>query len=441
MEQGEAWSARRARDLARGDARGIFVAVTDARPASGAPPSGGPLGGAPFAAKDTLDTRALPTTGNTPALLGTHRSRDNPVLSRLIAAGAELIGKTSTHELALGITTSAAAFPACRNPADPERSPGGSSGGSGAAVAAGIVPFAIGTDTGGSISIPAAWCGVFGLRPTTGRWPVGGVVPLSRTRDTVGVIADSVGRLAAVDAVAVGDRRPPSDEALRLTSGARIRIGVPDADATFTRRLADPVRRAWEESLDRLRASGSVTLIRIETEELHEIERRCGHEIEFFEIARELTEYLAGLPRPLRFGELLEGVALDEVGEALRESVRAGARSEHYAEALVARSALQARYDAMFATSGVQGLLYPTTPITAPRLGAERTAELGADESVFAVGTRNLNPGSVSGQPVVTLPAAGRDPGRAPVGVSLEGPRHADRGLLRVAGALAEILR
>lgn len=442
----QGWSVRDAYERARSDDHGAFVAVAEEAVSAPEPPSGSPLGGLPYAAKDNLDTRELPTTANTPALLGTRRAHDNPVLGRLATAGARLIGKTATHELALGITTNAAAFPATENPRDSVRSPGGSSGGSGAAVAAGIVPFAIGTDTGGSISIPAAWCGVFGLRPTTGRWPGGGVVPLSRSRDTVGVIADSVERLSAVDAAVTGAATANAEAAAQAAGS--IRIGVPEPDGTFTGRLADEVRGVWEESLERLGAADSVELVPVEAEDLHRLERRCGHEIEFFEIACGLEEYLAGLPQPLSFAELVERAARDDVREALRESAQAQGRAAQYAEALATRAALQARYDALFAAHGLAGLLYPAVPIAAPRIGEERTRALGSDDDVFTVGTRNVNPGSVAGQPVVTLPGAwargpGRGAGAGPrpaVGVSLEGARGDDRRLLAAARALASVL-
>src|SRR5699024_10238584 len=179
----------------------------------------GALAGIPYAVKDNIDTVALPTTSNTPALVGSRRKTDHEVVARLQAAGAMLVGKTSLHKLAFGITNVAAAYPAARNPFDKARSSGGSSGGSGAAVGAGIVPFAIGTDTGGSISIPAAWCGVYGYRPTIGRWPEWGAAPLSKTRDAVGVIAESLDYLQRVDATL-------RDHSTEATLSSPMRIGI-----------------------------------------------------------------------------------------------------------------------------------------------------------------------------------------------------------------------
>src|SRR5918998_314512 len=205
-------------EAARGIADlGAFIALAD-RAEAGA----GPLAGVPLAVKDNLDTRDLPTTGGTPALRGSRPGRDHPAVARLRAVGAVVIGKTNLHELALGITSNNAAFGPVRNPHDPSRSAGGSSGGSAVAVATGVVPIALGTDTGGSVRVPAAHCGVVGWRPTVGRWGTGRTVPISHTRDTAGVLATGVADVAVVDELVTGDPvgTPPERP---------IRLGVPRA--------------------------------------------------------------------------------------------------------------------------------------------------------------------------------------------------------------------
>src|SRR5688572_4955444 len=139
-------------EVARGIADlGAFIALAD-RAEAGA----GPLAGVPLAVKDNLDTRDFPTTGGTPALRDSRPGRDQHAVERLRAAGAAVIGKANLHELALGVTSNNAAFGPARNPHDPSRSAGGSSGGSAVAVATGVVPIALGTDTGGSMRVPAA---------------------------------------------------------------------------------------------------------------------------------------------------------------------------------------------------------------------------------------------------------------------------------------------
>lgn len=396
----------------------------------------GPLVGMPFAAKDNLDTASLPTTANSPGLMGSRPRATHRVIEVLESSGARLIGKTNMHELALGITTNEAAFPATRNPRDPSCSAGGSSGGSAAAVAAGIVPFALGTDTGGSLSIPASWCGVVSFRPSTGRWPGDRVVPLSPTRDTVGVIAESLALVEQVDSVVC----PRSARAAVDRNGAPIRIGIPNPESVFLSELADDVRAVWDASLARLADCTGLETVTVETDPLHRLEAASGAEIEFFEISHALEAYLAALPTPMSFQELRAKVARSDVGELLDESWRARRRAGEYRSALETRTRLQGQYRDLFAHHGLSAIAYPSVPVTATKVGVERCALGGAtDRDIFAVGTRNVNPGSVAGQPAVSIPAGSVDDG-LPVGISIEGARFADSDVIATAAAVAEAL-
>ena len=159
--------------------------------------------------KDLLDIRGVPTTAASRVREGHVADRDAPAIAHLAQAGAVFIGKTNLHEFAFGTTSEDSAFGPARNPHDPARSPGGSSGGSAASVAAGMALATIGTDTGGSIRIPAAACGVVGLKPTLGEVSTDGVVPLSRTFDHVGPLAQTVADAALVYHALLGDRPLP----------------------------------------------------------------------------------------------------------------------------------------------------------------------------------------------------------------------------------------
>jgi indoleacetamide hydrolase len=152
----------------------------------------GPLDHLSLAVKDNINTADLPTSAGTPALRGARPDEDAPVLAKLRKAGAIVIGKTNMHELALGTTNRNASFGTVANPRAAGRSAGGSSGGSAAAVADGTAHIALGTDTGGSVRIPASYCGIVGFRPSIGRWGNEGCVPLSPTRDTIGILANTV---------------------------------------------------------------------------------------------------------------------------------------------------------------------------------------------------------------------------------------------------------
>jgi indoleacetamide hydrolase len=164
----------------------------------------GPLQGVPLSLKDNIDTAAFPTTAATPALRNNRPSSDAPVAAALRDAGAIILGKNTMHELAFGITCNNPAFGAARNPYNPAMIPGGSSGGTGVAVAARLSAAGIGSDTGGSVRVPSALCGVAGLRPTLKRWSQKGIVPIASTRDTAGPLARCVADLALLDSVVTG---------------------------------------------------------------------------------------------------------------------------------------------------------------------------------------------------------------------------------------------
>ena len=182
--------------------------------------SRGPLHGRTISIKDIIDVKGVPTTAASRVRAGHVAHADATVVTRLREAGAVIIGKTNLHEFALGTTSDESAFGAVHNPRDPSRSPGGSSGGSAAAVAAGMGWGSIGTDTGGSIRIPASACGVVGLKPSFGEIPTVGVIPLSVSLDHVGPLAETVGDAWAIYNVLAGGATPPSSprsiDSLRL---------------------------------------------------------------------------------------------------------------------------------------------------------------------------------------------------------------------------------
>src|SRR5580700_1103800 len=197
----------------------------------------GPLQGIPYALKDLFDTRGIRTTGGAKIFADRVPDRDCAIYEKLRAAGAVLMGKTGLHELAYGVTNNNPHFGAVRNPHDPTRIPGGSSGGSGAAVAAGMVFFAMGSDTGGSIRIPAAFCGTVGLKPTSGRVSRYGVMPLDFSLDHMGPLARSVRdaaltlqAIAGFDARDDTSSREPVDNYVPAASCSirGVRIGLPE---------------------------------------------------------------------------------------------------------------------------------------------------------------------------------------------------------------------
>ena len=209
----------------------------------------GKLAGVPFVAKDNINTTALPTSGGTPALQANTPASNAPALDRLLAEGGVLVGKAAMHELAFGITSNNAAMGAVKNPHDISRIPGGSSGGTAAEIAAGIVPFGLGTDTGGSCRIPAALCGVVGFRPSTGRYSAEGVIPISHTRDTIGPLANSVADIALLDSILAG-----SNNTVQKLQPTSIKLGVDSS--VLSQNLEPEVDACFNATLERLHQAG-----------------------------------------------------------------------------------------------------------------------------------------------------------------------------------------
>src|SRR6202035_3262337 len=211
----------------------------------------GPLFGLPIPVKDSVNTRDYPTTGGTPALRHFRPKEDAPVVAALRGAGAIVLGKTNLHELSYGWTSNNLAFGAVRNPYDLTRIPGGSSGGTAAAIAARLAPLGVAEDTEGSIRVPAAFCGIAGFRPTTGRYSTRGCVPISPLFDQVGPHARSVADLALFDSVVANDW-----QRLQAAQLKDRRLGIV-RDYWFTD-LDPEIERQTELALAKLKEAGAL---------------------------------------------------------------------------------------------------------------------------------------------------------------------------------------
>jgi mandelamide amidase len=209
----------------------------------------GPLFGLPIPIKDSVNTEDYPTTAGTEALRNFRPTADAPLVRRLRAAGAIVLGKTNLHEMSFGWTSNNLPFGAVHNPYDPTRIPGGSSGGTAAAVAARMAPLGIAEDTAGSIRVPAALCGISGFRPTTGRYSTQGVVPLTPVFDQVGPHARTVSDLGLFDSVIANDWRP-----LRPTPLKGLRLGI--VRAYYFNGLHPEVERVTNLALQRIKEAG-----------------------------------------------------------------------------------------------------------------------------------------------------------------------------------------
>jgi mandelamide amidase len=394
----------------------------------------GPLHGVPLAIKDNIDTAGTLTTGGTPGLRSNRPKRDAAVLQKLRGAGAIVLAKCNMHELAFGITSNNAAFGAVRNPYAPDRIPGGSSGGTGAAVAARLAPGGLGTDTGGSVRIPAALCGIVGFRPSLGRWPQGGIVPISHTRDTPGPMARSVADCALLDDVVAG-----GGEALVPARLEGLRLGLPRGH--FWEKLDAELGNLCEAALGRLRAAG-VTLVEADIPEAAPLDAAAGFTIALYEVVVDLGRYLADHEGAPDFRAIAAQAASPDVKGVLDAVAGAGAVPEAaYREAIdKQRPALQAAYRRHFSEQNVAAIIFPTTPAPAAAIGEDETVSINGEAlPTFLTFIRNTGPGSVAGVPGLSLPAGTTKAG-LPVGLEICGPEGSDRALLAIGAAIEALL-
>lgn len=354
----------------------------------------GPATGPAVAVKDIIDVRGMPTTAGSRVLPQTPAPHDATVVARTRAAGATIVGKTNLDEWAFGTTGENPHYGAVVNPHDPERIPGGSSGACAAAVVLGLCDWAIGTDTAGSIRIPAALCGVVGMRPTTGLLPTDGIFPVSRTLDVPGPLAADVSTAAT---------------ALEIMAGKSVGIAKTDDSA----RIAIP--RGWVSGLDAAMGSAWSSLASNLPEIPFPARHRFGPPFEaivFAEAAARHRPWLAS--------------RAEDYGEGTAASLRRGFRvsAVDYLAALDERERLADEVDA--ALDGVEAIVLPGSSCVAPRHGEPRVRErLG----------RFTTPFSLTGHPVVTLPVPVRR-GGLPVGIQVVARRGEDGTAVAVAAQL-----
>jgi amidase len=369
--------------------------------------AGGPLAGLSFAAKDLFDVEGFVTGGGNADYLATHgpARATAPAVQALIDAGATLVGKTHTDELAFGLLGRNFHYGTPTNPKAPDRVPGGSSSGSAAAVAGGLVDTALGTDTGGSVRIPSSFCGLYGIRPTHGRIADAGVVPLAPSFDTVGCFARDAATLARVaDVLLPKDATKLQPQRLLIATDvfARADPGVRDALKPIVAKLGERVGAVAEQQVCPGDLADWVEAFRVL--QSFEAWQADGPWIE-----RTNPRFGPDVTRRFAFAKTITTAQRDA-----RQPVRTAAR---------------ARLAELLSHGGVLAL--PTAPFPAPK----RTilyAEIDALRDRILAGTC---PAGLSGFPQVNLPVATVDGG--PIGLSILGAAGSDRMLLELAQAFA----
>ena len=376
----------------------------------------GALHGVPIAVKDLVDVAGTPTTSasRVPARVPV---TDAPVVRRLREAGAVIIGKTNLHEFAFGTTSDETAYGPVRHPQKPSHSAGGSSGGSAAALVDGMCFGALGTDTGGSIRIPAAACGIVGLKPTFGEVSTDGVVPLSATFDHVGPMARTIGDTGLLFQAMKGTTIQGV-----AAAGGRLTFGIPRS--YFFDRLDDAARKCTEGAITKLREAGyGVPEARIDHAEWtpHVYLHIVLPEAAWFH-ARSLAEhadkYSPGVRLRLEMGRYL--------------------LAEDYVRAMRLREVLTR--SVARALERCDALILPTLPIAAPPIGAT-VAKVGDTEAPVRATMLSLTQlFNMTGHPAIALPA-GRGPEGLPRSIQIVGHRGRTERLLDIAAAVEEIIR
>ena len=404
------------------DREGALEAAEQADALLGMGRDSGPLAGIPVGIKDIVDMAGLPTRAGSPAYPDHARTADASVVTRLREAGAVMVGKTTTHELACGVYS-----PPAANPWDTDRMPGGSSGGSGAAVAAGLVPMALGSDTGGSIRIPASVCGIAGIKPTFGRVSRAGVEALAWSLDHIGPLAATVADCAvSLQTIAGHDpadpstsHRPVPDFAACLARGVEgLRLGVLRSGSFAPQQ--EGVVGAFGEAVEVLRSLGSEP-VEVEIPELD------------YTLAAEFA--IVG-PEAAAYHRRVLRERPESISAEIRNLFAIGTivPSSHYLAGLRARLVIRDALRSAFEQHGLDVMVTPTLPATAARADQQELSFGGVLEDVTAAYVRTTAPFNLSGQPALSVPC-GFDGKGLPIGLQIAGRPFDEASVFRVGAA------
>jgi indoleacetamide hydrolase len=416
------------------DESAVLAAAKDADKAR-AGGSYAPLLGVPLGIKDSYATRGLRTTLGAGILKDFVPTKDADIVSAIRDAGAIAFGKNNLVEMSYGLTGSNIHYGQVKNPYGHDHISGGSSSGSAASVAARIVPASLGGDTVGSIRVPASLCGVVGFRPSTGRWPRGGVAPISHTLDTTGLLARNVDDCALIDQIVTGDKVTGDNEARSDRSDLK---GTKFAYAPrqYLELVEPEVEAHFRDTLQRLRDAGAEVVEIDLGDDFSSVAERLTWNIFFHETLRTIPEFLRRHEFPASFEEIYNGLE-PRVKELWRDAVMPSGRSyvppETYDTAIsVERPEVQRRFSRIFAHGGSHAFLFPTTPCTAPLIEHQAKFTIADAAVSYLALAKNTVPTSAAGLPGISIPIGLSGRG-LPIGIEIDGIAGHDRALLDLA--------
>lgn len=381
-----------------------------------------PLYGLIFSCKDNINTRQFPTTAGTSSLKNYYCKKSASLVIQLEQLGARLCGKNNMHELSFGVTSYNATWGNVLNPNFPAYIAGGSSGGSAVAVATGACAFSIGTDTGGSVRIPAALCGVAGFRPTTGRYARDGIVPISSTKDTPGFIANTAADIVYLDRV------------LTRTQGVgalqKMRVGIPSC---LWENTDSDVKEVCLNALAQLKNEG-IELIHYNDSELYTQSKTLQFSIPIYEFFIDFPRYLLNQEIDLPVRQFIDDLGDLHVQKILYDELNCPTISrEKYIDDLSNMLNLKTQWNNLFKKHQLDVIVYPTIACTPPKIeDVEKT-------SLFECLIANTDLASTVGAPSMSIPISKSD--QIPVGLSIDGLPNQDTQLLACALKIEEILK